>query len=304
MRKRRGDVRRSALAAAYVCAAVVAGLGMVGFAADTVAAEGSDELRGRCLSFSADSSLLAAVTGEPTTRGLVVVWELPAGKVRWVHREPKGVPSVAIAPDGKTLAIGTFGENAKLLDMTDGKVVAELPGHGKAARSVAFSPDGSTLAVGSYDKFINLWDVAARRIRRTLKGHVGWVYAVSFSRDGALLASASEDATARIWKLADGETTLTNRHGSIARRAIFTGDGTTFASVGWDGEATLRDSTTSVLRARFWGQNAIACSPDASLWASDRGRNICVYRVDLRPAARRCHGELSPTRRSLGGRFL
>jgi WD40 repeat protein len=249
------------------------------------AGDGADGPPIRGLAFSSDGALLAAGAGETEDAGVVAIWELPSGKVRLVHREPKGIPSVAFAPDGKTLAIGTFGEHAKLIDVASGKVVTELAGHGKAARSVAFSPDGKVLAVGSYDKFINIWDMSARRVQQTLTGHEGWVYSVAFSRDGRSLASASADHTVRIWNLTDGTAITTYRSDSLARRAFFTRDAQAFASVGWDAKATIRDAKSGAVLAKVWGQNAFTCSPDATLWASDSGRLIRVFRLDLKPAA-------------------
>lgn len=239
----------------------------------------------RALAFSANGSLLAVAAGEPETGGLVVVWDMASRDVRLKHREAKGVPDLAFSPDGKYLAIGSFGEQAKILALPGGNVVAELPGHGKSARSVAFSPDGKLLAVGSYDKFIKIWDVARRETRQTLTGHEGWVYSVAFGGDGRRLASASADNTARVWDLGKGEVIATYRHGSLVRRAFFTSDDKIFASVSWDAHASIRDAATGTLRVRFWGQNALACSPDGAVWASDTGWNIGINRVQLHQAA-------------------
>ena len=75
------------------------------------------------------------------------------------------VDSVAVSPDGKTLASGSFDKSIKLWDVASGKNTATLKGHDKivnnvAFSSVAFSPDGKTLASGSADETIKLWDLA------------------------------------------------------------------------------------------------------------------------------------------------
>jgi hypothetical protein len=80
--------------------AALAGLVTFAFFAGYAAAGGGPDgppIRG--LAFSSDGALLAAGAGEPEDAGVVAIWELPSGKVRLVHREPKGIPSVAFAPD-------------------------------------------------------------------------------------------------------------------------------------------------------------------------------------------------------------
>src|SRR5438093_2378406 len=62
----------------------------------------------RHLAFSADGLLLAAGLGEPKERGRVVVWDVKTQRPLWTHEEAMGVPAVAFAPDGKTLAIGVY----------------------------------------------------------------------------------------------------------------------------------------------------------------------------------------------------
>src|SRR5262249_33561443 len=83
--------------------------------------------------------------------------------------EPQGVPvgvggdgevwSVALSPDGKTLAAGTGGPRQRptstgaliLWDVAEGKPRAVLPTR-KAVRWVCYSPDGKHLATGEFDE--------------------------------------------------------------------------------------------------------------------------------------------------------
>ena len=84
---------------------------------------------------------------------------------------PTYVSSVAFAPDGKTLATGSWDRTVKLWDVTTGKELATLKGHTDAVSSVAFAPDGKTLATGSVDQTVKLWDVTTGKELATLKGH-------------------------------------------------------------------------------------------------------------------------------------
>jgi WD40 repeat protein len=116
------------------------------------------------------------------------------------------VVSVAVSPDGQTLATGNDDGTTQLWDVTPHhyhKIGGPLTGHGGPVDSVAFSPDGQTLATGSDDGTAQLWDVTTgQQIGDPLTGHSGAVGSVAFSPDGQTLATGSDDGTARLWHVA------------------------------------------------------------------------------------------------------
>jgi WD40 repeat protein len=87
----------------------------------------------------------ASSTGTASTR-----------EVRRLKRHPGGVNSVALSPDGRTLAAASL-DVVVLWDVERGREVGQLKGHTHLVQSVAFSPDGRTLASGSWDKTVRLW---------------------------------------------------------------------------------------------------------------------------------------------------
>jgi WD40 repeat protein len=77
--------------------------------------------------------------------------------------------SLALAPDGKTLATAEYAgqrdRGIELWDTVTGKRVGRLVGHGGGdVSSLAFAPDGKTLASGGRDTTVLLWDVPRARL--------------------------------------------------------------------------------------------------------------------------------------------
>jgi len=68
--------------------------------------------------------------------------------------------SVALSPDGRSLAVGGFGATVRLFDVRTGRLLHELDQGGAGAFTLEFSPDGRVLAVSGFEPVASLWDVA------------------------------------------------------------------------------------------------------------------------------------------------
>jgi WD40 repeat protein len=242
----------------------------------------------RALAFSPDGKYLAATSAEPNEIGHATVWEMPSGKLVFSHKEPKGIPSVAFAPDGKHLVIGTFTENALVVDTTTWTIARRLAGHGNAARGVAFSHDGKTLAISSYDGFVKLWETAAWTNTRTLANlHTNWIYTVAITKDGTTLATGSADDTAKLWDLGTGKNLHTFHHDGLVRRLLFTPDDWHLIYGSWDGSVVIRDRRTGASLAsfdRFGTPYDVALARDGKVLAFVAGGSARLLAVDLSSA--------------------
>lgn len=137
------------------------------------------------------------------------VWALdltPAGpRPRWKSTPGRGLlSSIALAPDGRTVACGTdTGPAAYLLDAGTGETVRTLDG--QCGGRVAFSPDGTSVAAGMPTSAVGVWDVATGTlVRRFGGGRAAPVTRFAFSPDGTALATTGLDRTLRVWDTATG----------------------------------------------------------------------------------------------------
>ncbi|CAH2402703.1 WD40 repeat domain-containing protein [Mesorhizobium escarrei] len=74
------------------------------------------------------------------------------------HHGP--VWSVALSPDGKTLATGSNDYTAQLWDVATGKEINRLKGHGAADSSITITPEGPGPANHLRNILARLWKVA------------------------------------------------------------------------------------------------------------------------------------------------
>jgi WD40 repeat protein len=206
----------------------------------------------------------------------------------------ESVDSVAISPDGQTLASGSFDKTIKIWDLRSGELRRTLQGHSESVDSVAISPDGQTLASGSLDKTIKIWDLRSGELRRTLQGHSDWVSSVTISPDGRTLASGSEDKTIKIWDISSGKLRRTvTVDGYPIASVIISSDGKTLVSYGsdikiWDlGSGKLHRTFTPPEEAprKFTKFSSVAISPDGKTLAAGtveeklRGKVIKIWDI-------------------------
>ncbi len=149
-----------------------------------------------------DRLYLASLTTQEVTG-----WAIRGDRLERLPWTPDGkFQCLALAPDGRTLAVGDRAGIVLLLDPADGHTVHRLgPPQGDPAApvgSLAFSPDGAGLAVATRDQ-VRLWSLAGPVptpfVR--LPGHRGLILSLAYDPRGHLLATGGEDKIVRVWDL-------------------------------------------------------------------------------------------------------
>jgi WD40 repeat protein len=103
--------------------------------------------------------------------------------------------SLAIAPDGKSLASGVARE-VRLYDLSAADVKAPprvLATHDGDVTSVAFTPDGGALVSASHDHALQFTRLATSKVEWRAPGSFEQVNSVALSNDRALLVTGSSD---------------------------------------------------------------------------------------------------------------
>ena len=217
------------------------------------------------LDLTPDGRALGAVLA--TTGGhLVMVWELPSGKLLG--------PPISIAQDA-TLRLGDDGETAFIsgpvsaYDVSTGRLRWE---HRDAAAST-MDVNSSVVAVPALDGArVELLDASDGRTRRTLTGSEGELGDLAFSPGGALLAATTSSGDAVAWDVPSGQIAHRLETGSARGLAfsargdtLFTGGSHLSSLLAWDLEGR-RSFLTRIPRDGFQPlqDGSIAMSADGT----------------------------------------
>ena len=207
--------------------------------------------------FSSDGKQIFAAGGENGLFGEVRQWNVADGKLIHEfegHRD--AIYGLALSPDGKTLATGSYDQKIKLWKAERGEEIRTLSGHNGCVFDLAFRPDGKILASASADRTVKLWDVASGERRDTLSQSLKELYALVFSPDGKRLVAGGVDNRIRVWEISESAAETTNpilysrfAHEGAILNLAFSADGKTLASSADDRTLKLWDAAEMKERA-------------------------------------------------------
>ncbi|MEU0428433.1 helix-turn-helix domain-containing protein [Streptomyces canus] len=275
--RRRSRLVLTAVTAALCLALVAAGLA-VGQWQSAVTAQHLAQSRqlaaqsGALLDADPDLAALLAVHAyrtSPTreaTAALYAAAALPLRKRLVGGTEP--VDSLALSPDGHTVADQTRDGKVRIWDLPRGRLRHTFTGADDSGEVAAFSPDGRTLAVAT-GGVIRRWDPVTGKQLGTLTIPGGSVRGIAFSPDSRTVAAASA-GTVRVWDVATGRKRGDFTGHPYPEAVAFGPGGRTVAAVGLDGLVRVWDVATG--RVRTVGGNridgrAVAFSPDGRTYA-------------------------------------
>ena len=180
--------------------------------------------------------------------------------------------SLALSPDGKTIATGDSMGHLVLWDAGTLQQTSSLENGTDFVDSLAFSPDGRMLAAADSEQVV-LWSLAGERATkgRTLKGK-SRLTDLTWSPDGTTIYS--NDVGTLRWDAATGaDLTPIGADDRISRRRLLVSpDGTTIVTAGDDPAITLWDATTGQRRRTLEGRSrtvtSLAFNREGSLLAS------------------------------------
>jgi WD40 repeat protein len=233
----------------------------------------------------ADAGEVASLAFAPDSRTLLIV--ILHGSVnlkRWDLVTDREIPllvgrrgtvwSMALSPDGTTLATGMDDGTVTLWNAATLQEQATLSGHKEAVYCMAFSPDGGILATssawGEDNGRIIIYDLPSRSASRLPT--VG-AYSMAFSPDSQWLAlSGNEAAPPRLFEVATGQQHRTlERHAGLVYAVAFAPDGKTVATGGNDRTVRLHDARTGEQLAGYADAGpvyAVRFSPEGKTLAS------------------------------------
>jgi RNA polymerase sigma factor (sigma-70 family) len=265
------------------------------------------------LVFAADGRTLLSMGRDPEFRDVICHWDLATYKLlkRVVPAYTGSRSTVALSPDGRTLAVPSRGP-VTLLDTQTGLLRCTLQGdRNRATYGLAFSPDGKTLATawtesGEPDATASLWDTATGKLRRRFRVPLAATTHLHFSSDGRLLLIPG-GCLVRFWDIATGKEVLQQpAHTYSVRSLAFTPDGRSIVSGGgetirvWDARTGQQRQVivahrwhVNQLKVRADGRTVVSCGADGTVRVHDitSGKELRRCLVDRQPETLR---ELGP----------
>lgn len=249
--------------------------------------------------------------------GEVKLWDVNTGqeltnRLQWSWEDDfNQIHSVAIAPDGKILAVGGY-QAVKLWHTDKWGSLPTLKSDEGYIQSMRFSPDSKLLVTGNVEGIIEVWNTTTWQKQTSFKSHKDSVERLEFSPDGKTLITASNDGTIKLWNTAIWQEQATLKSTEYSPVWAFSLDSKSLALATKDNSVQLWDLAKFQRISTFEGHTdsvlALAFSPDSQrlvtgsadetvkLWNVVRGIELLTLGANL--------GEVRAVGFALDGRTL
>jgi WD40 repeat protein len=114
---------------------------------------------------------------------------------------PAAMECLAVSPDGKAIACGSWKGMVELRSTADGRVLKTVKPEavGQFVSSVSFAKSSPLFAAATSDGTILIWDLSTGMLATTIEAHQGKAWAVALSPDGSEFMSAGSDGMLWMW---------------------------------------------------------------------------------------------------------
>ncbi|KAG2069218.1 WD40 repeat-like protein [Suillus decipiens] len=150
-----------------------------------------------------------------STDGSLRLWDLKSGvQIGDDWRDGVGevrVFTIALSPDGSTVASGSNDGALRLWDVKTGKVIVKWKGHNRCVDSVYWSADGDRVLSVSEDG-AEEWDVKSGKTVGPIGTGQTWVDTIAYSPDSIKFATGGLEDGVNIWDAKTGELLTTLKH--------------------------------------------------------------------------------------------
>jgi len=205
------------------------------------------------LAFSPGGKTLFAAGGNAGISGEIKIYRLK--DLRPIHTlvgHDDAIYSLAISPNGKQFATGSYDQQIILWNAQTGKPIRTFKGHNGAIFGLAFRRDGQVLASASADATVKLWHVPTGKRLDTLSQPLKAQNAVAFSPDSQTLIAGGADHRIRAWTISASAAEGTNplHHSRFAHEGAI-------LHLAWSPNGKTLLSTANNQTAKLWHAKTI-----------------------------------------------
>lgn len=221
--------------------------------------------------------------------------------------------AVAVSPNGRTVAVGSFDNRVRILRARDGETLGEVSLPGGAIEAIRWIRNDAFVAAGASEKTFSAWVVRDGVATRWKGKRAEWVSHLDISPDGKRLALGSVHRTLMVVDAKTGaQQFIRRRHRDAISAVRYSPDGTLLASGANDHRVVLYESKHGLEIADFGpfptAISSIAINSESTLLAValiDHGIRVIRLRDGVVIASLRAHTrpiesiEFHPTRNLL-----